>query len=501
MDFTVAALRQQLEPFLRDRNETLLEHARDTQRPPSLQRVFAEHAPLARPETFHQVREALAGASPDAAPRLRRLAEFVALQVAAAPLAENAEQIAKSEAQATPWEREPALTFAEGLVALPREPSRERRVVLERALDRYLSEHTSAYARRVDATTRAAERLRLDGWRALRKDVLGRDDAAIAAQAPGVLTATEDAYRDLLGYALRRVDDKLRAMPGGSAQEHDLSRARTTPWLADHVGPGEVLAALQRTLEGLGLPRGGVRRLGIEAEDRADKRAGVHLLPLRVPDLVRVTARFHGGVEDALRTAWAHGAALVFACVEPRAEVEERWLPDVAVLELCGALVSGLLMDEGWLRKMLRLPAGPAREVARLAAFVELTELRRRCAMAGYELALQARGAGRDLADVYEDTLRKALWVSVARGFYLRDVSEGLALLDALRGAGRVQVLRRSLQERYDEDWWRNPGAGEFLRNALGWGSTAADQALAAFTRGDPSLSATAEASVRIMGA
>lgn len=500
MDFTVAGLRQEVEAFLRDRNETLLEHARDTGKTPALQRVFAQHAVLTRPETFSMVREALEGAQADTAPRLRRLAGFLALQIAAAKRAEADEQIATTEARATPWDKEPGLTFAEGRLALSREPQRERRILLERALDRHLVDHTAPYARRVDSYARTAEQLHLDGWRALRTQVLQREDDAAANGAAQVLAATEDAFRDLLGYALRRVDDKLRALPGGSAQWHDLQRVRATPWLAEYVGPGEVLAALQRTLEGLELPRGGVRRLGIETEDRAGKRAGVQLLPLRVPDLVRVTLRFAGGVEEALSAAWAHGAAAVFASVDGRADVEDRCLPDAALLELLGRLVSSLLSDERWLRKMVRLSSGPAREVARLAAFVELTELRRQCASAQYELQLHARGASRELADVHEDLLRKALWVSVPRGFYLRDVSDGLTLLDGLRGWARLQPLRATLLERYDEDWWRNPGAGEFFRDALTWGATAAESTLAGVLEEAP-LGDTASAYVRVMGA
>lgn len=500
MDFTVEGLGQEVEAFLRDRNETLLDHARDTGKPPALQRVFAQHAVLTRPETFSMVREALEGAQADAAPRLRRLAGFLALQIAAAKRAEADEWIASTEARATPWDKEPGLTFAEGLLALSREPLRERRILLERALERHLVDHSSPYARRVDAYARTAERLHLEGWRALRTQVLRRDDDAVANGAAATLAATEDAYRDLLGYALRRVDDKLRALPGGSAQWHDLQRLRATPWLAEYVGPGELLAALQRTLEALELPRGGVRRLGVEAEDRADKRAGVQLLPLRVPDLVRVTLRFAGGMDEALTAAWAHGAAAVFASVDGRADVEDRCLPDAGLIELLGRLVSSLLGDERWLRKTLRLSAGPAREVARLAAFLELTELRRQCASGQYELQLHTRGASRELADVHEDLLRKALWVSVPRGFYLRDVSEGLTLLDGLHGWGRLQPLRTTLLERYDEDWWRNPAAGEFFRNVLGWGATAAEQTLAGVLKDAP-LADTAKAYVGVMGA
>ena len=198
----------------------------------------------------------------------------------------------------------------------------------------------------------------------------------------------------------------------------------------------------------------------------------------------------------------ACGQAQAFARLDAAAPVEDRRLLEPSVTEAWAALFDHLLLDEGWLRRYLRLPQGLAREAARFAAFHQAVLLRRHAALLPYELSLYARGPGEERGDEYEERLRKALFVGVHRGFYLYDVKPGLAVAHPLRGWALEARLHRLLQERFNEDWWRNPTAGAFVRTLFARGGGADADGLAEELSGEkPSLDEASRRLVRVLGA
>src|SRR5512140_2544964 len=154
---TLADIRRDVEPFLRARGELLARLAADVTAPPGFEALHARFPVLSRPDSFFTVRERLAGATGPDADRLKALLRFIAEQVEAASAAEAEDEIRRFEAVSAPWEDQPDLTTSEALATLPRERSRERRVLLERSLDRHLDAHSGPYARRLEAGGRVAE--------------------------------------------------------------------------------------------------------------------------------------------------------------------------------------------------------------------------------------------------------------------------------------------------------------------------------------------------------
>jgi len=507
MASSLETLHTQLEPYLYERGTLHYREGSGREPGDSLRGLRLRYRALTSPEAFHTVRDAQGGTTrEEGGPRRqRRLLEFLASEVEERFSADAVDAIATLEERGTvPLgpSGEETQSFHRAVARLPRDTSRQKRNALENALGRFLYENTSPYARRVEATARTAEVLGFPSYLALREEVSGLALSPLLAESTSVLSRTEDAYRDVLGYVLKKVDATVRPMPNGDAREHDLLHAAYTPSVASCFRWEELLPAVARWLTDLGLSPDAERRIRLDPEARDGKSARTFVAALRVPDEVRLVVFPESGLGSFSALLQGYGKAQHLARIRSTEAVEDRRLLEASVSEGYAALFDHVLLDEGWLRRYLRLPQALSREVARVAAFHQTALLRRSVAKLGYELSLYAHGAGEDRADEYEERLRKALFVGVHRGFYLREVEPRLYTARLLRGWALEARLNGLLLERFNEDWWRNPGAGAFLASLFARGGRDDAPALCQELNGKPpSFDEVSTRLVRVLGA
>ncbi|HET9452389.1 MAG TPA: peptidase M3, partial [Aggregicoccus sp.] len=298
----------------------------------------------------------------------------------------------------------------------------------------------------------------------------------------------EDAYRELLGYCLRKLDPLLRPLPAGGAHRHDLQHALRAPWMeaAGHFRREDLGPALRHFLTEMGFEGPAQRYIRVDDEAREGKAPRPFVAALRVPQDVRLVVRREGGLEalGSLLHEWGH--ALHLAHVDEKLPVELRRLGDASVTEGVASLFERLAADAGWLKRYLRMPTPAATDGARLAAFAALTVLRRHCAKLAYERTLCLRGASDERAEEYAEGQRRALHVEPHAGFFLYDVDPQLYSARYLQGWALEVRLWRHLRERYNEDFWRNPAAGAWLRSVFARGGGLTAEALASELHGQP---------------
>jgi hypothetical protein len=478
MEGSIQRLREELEPFLSELATLQYRHGAGLSQTLALDELLHRYPAFGRPETFRQVKEAAVDpkASAEERRRLRLLLEFVATQVEEAIAAPAVDQVAALEATGTVQVGQEQVGFSDALLQLCREPRRERRAAVERALGAFLDRHLAPYARRREAASAAAARLGYPDYVSLRAEVSGIAYADLAQQCQQVLSRTEDAYRDLLGYVLRKLSLELRPGPGGGARRHDLQHAASAPWMAGCFPPSELVPQVARCLTELGLGPDAARRIRLDTEERTGKSHRAFVAEVRVPEEIRLVLRPSGGLDDYFALLHEYGHAQHSANISAALPVEDRRLGDASVTEGFAYLFDHLLIDERWLKRYLGLAQTTAREAARLAAFNNLALLRRYCAKLCYELELYAGGSSGALAEAYVARQQSALLVSAQPGFFLYDVDPQLYAARYLRAWGLEAALHQQLTSRYDEDFWRNPAAGQFLQGlfARGQGEDAA---------------------------
>lgn len=465
MDLSIKTLRSRLDPFLSELGTLRYRHGAGLAPSPGLSALYSDFPELTRAETFVLVREALARPTDDPVrtQRLRILLELVASEIEEAACAPQTEAIAQLEASAQLVVAHSTQPFREAIAQLPLEPTRSRRDLMEQAIGNFLLDHVRPWAERVETSIQTARDLGFSSYEALRDEVSGFRARELLAQCDAVLRQTEDAYRDVLGYALKKLDPELRALPSGNARRHDLLRIFVAPWLLEYFRREDLLPSVQRCLEEMGFHPHANGRIQLDTEDRPTKSPRAFVAEVRVPDDIRLVMRPGQGLDDYFALLHEYGHALHFAHVSRDLPVEDRRLGDASVTEAWAFLFDHLLTDENWHRRYLRLSPPQARDSARVAAFTQLALLRRYCARLGYELSLYERGPSRDLADEYEERQSQALFVGAHKGCFLFDVDPQLYAARYLRGWALEARMHRALQERFDQDFYRNPATGRWL--------------------------------------
>ncbi|HTR79549.1 MAG TPA: hypothetical protein VMH39_15630 [Gemmatimonadaceae bacterium] len=209
-------------------------------------------------------------------------------------------------------------------------------------------------------------------------------------------------------------------------------------------------------------------RITIDADDRPGKRSRAFCAPVRVPDEVYLVVRPQGGHGDWTTFLHELGHALHFAYMRADLPFEDRWVGDNSVTESFAMLWDHLLHDKGWLARYTDLDAAHLPRALRAAAFEELHYVRRYSAKLLYEIELY-RGdvPWNALPDLYAHELTAATTFRYGADDAFVDVDPRFYSARYLRAWQLQGVLNEALVERYDDDWWRNPRAGPWIRDAL----------------------------------
>jgi hypothetical protein len=233
-------------------------------------------------------------------------------------------------------------------------------------------------------------------------------------------------------------------------------------------------------------------RVRFDTEEREAKQSRAFCVPVRVPDEVYLVLRPHGGHGD-YRTFWHElGHAMHYGAVDRDRPFHHRWLGDNSVTEGFAMLWDHLTLDAGWLRRYSELGqqgsgAGALGDLVFELAVAELYLLRRYAAKLRYELELH-RGdyAAADLGDRYAGTLTGATRFRFPEADALLDVDSGFYAARYLRAWQLEAMLARTLTERFDVDWYRNPRAGGFVRELMRRGQAEPAHRLAESVTGQP---------------
>jgi hypothetical protein len=326
-------------------------------------------------------------------------------------------------------------------LALLREPNRERRLAQGRAAAEALAPAASEREAMLEARARAAA------------EVGSAPDWPAVVQGDELLAASDDAYRDVLGFRARR-DLALASPPAG-----DLARADLLHLLALGAWDGlfrrpALGAAVRATLGALRLDLG---RVQVDEGERPAQWPGVHVTG------ARVSFRPRGGAGDWQDLLPGLGRALAAAHAPPHRR-------DPALGGALGWLLGSLPLEPRWLAEHAEVDRRQAPDVRRDLALRRLFALRASAAALRVAIEVERGLSGAPWRESYREALgaaARATWDGV-RAARDGDAAQHVA---ALAGAGAGESLRAQVRERFDEDWWRNPRTAEFLAGLLAAGA------------------------------
>ncbi len=286
----------------------------------------------------------------------------------------------------------------------------------------------------------------------------------LAAQCEQFIKDTDALWEEVLPEFAKRVLG-MNARDVTRADALALMRAREF----DAYFPGARMEeAITRQVREMGVDPLAAGRITLDTGERDGKRSRAFCSPVRVPAEVYLVLRPHGGQTDWNTFLHELGHALHFAYMRPDLAFEYRWLGDNSITEGYAMFFDHSTKDRGWLKRYSELGESRVDAFLRTAGFEELQFLRRYCAKLIYEVQLYGGTASWDaLPDLYVETLTRATTFRYDRADAFVDVDPRYYAARYLRAWQLQALIRETLVERYDDDWWRNPRAGPWICSAL----------------------------------
>ena len=221
------------------------------------------------------------------------------------------------------------------------------------------------------------------------------------------------------------------------------------------------------TLRELGFDLEQQTNIKLDLEDRPQKSPRACVIASDPPQIVHLITRAQGGLHDYQAFLHEAGHALHYAGVDPNLPyVYRRISRDHALTEIYSYIVEAISTEPEWHEHYFGLSEREAAENAEGTVFLEALLYRRYESKLRFELGFWSRFPDDGgTPDGYAELLTEATGIAYRRDAFLSDMDAGFYSADYLRAWVRSAQLKDRLRADVGEDWWRNPGTGELLRD------------------------------------
>jgi hypothetical protein len=466
MAFDLDGYSRQAERFVSELDREYHLHFSGQQAEYRVQEIYDRHGELFGRDAIDALRGIATDIGDETARRASLLLELAVGGFLGLACAAEEEEIARREAElelhldgeAIPYRRIPS--------EQANEPDPERRAALQAGRLELLEEHINPL--HLEALERTHSLIRVLGWRSYAEacaELSEVDLDDLAAQAGRFLEATDSVYEAVMDPELERVLGKRLA----AVHRSDLPRFFRAPDLDVEFSAARLVDTFARTMAGIGLDLDAQPNVLLDTEERPSKTPRAYCAPVRVPQEVYLVVPRVGGRQDYEALFHEGGHAEHYANVDADLPAEFRHLGDNSVTESYAFLLEHVIEQPGWLNRVLG--SEDAGAVIAHARAVKLFFLRRYAAKLAYELELHGVAAELEaMSGRYAQLISEATRVEWTRTTWLEDVDGGFYVACYLRAWALEAKWRAALRERFGENWFGEPAAGEWLVELWGQG-------------------------------
>ncbi len=466
MGLTVREIRDRAERFHAAVLEEMFEGMSGRKSWPELQPLYAGQRLLAWDETAPAIQRELAGASGESEKKLRRLLGWAAEHQIRADNADLDDEYRMWEATATVEFDGMQVPLRRLDAMIESEPDRQVRA---RLAEIRADAHTTVVPLQLDRLNRwriSAEELGYGSHREAVQRLSGINLDATLREGRRLLSETRETYEAELERQLSR------HMPdtADEAEVHDIEWISRMAWMELPCRETMVLDTVRADLEEIGLELENKGRVEITIEAFPGPGMKAFCSPIRVPDRVVLFVTPTVTPGSCRKLLWEIGETVHWSRTDPSLPFEYRSIGDRSVTEAHGALFAGLAMNRTWVRRARGLEGDSLEEYLRLAAFLDLYELRGLAARLQFDLEVSGSERPGSLGTRWAELMYESTRVRHdPRSFFAR-LGQRFGSARRLRARFLEAPLARALEERFDADWFRNPRSGKFLGQWLAGG-------------------------------
>lgn len=426
----------------------------------NISETYERHADLSQPETVSFLRQ---DARPRAANdmearRIDYLVEALIWDVVESAVREFTDRILTAEAQTVVAVGSESLPFRKARVEIENEPERSRRDAIYRARIGVIGEMNHALMDRVRMEREVAQQLGYRSPLAMWEDASGIKLADIEMRWRDFLAMTEDMYTEAMGWTVR----KRLGLNLSDAEPHDAAFLFRGGEFDRYFADDQMLPKSKAFLQEMTVDVSAGGNIRFDIEERPAKSPRSFCATIDVPREIILVLRPTGGLRDWQSFLHELGLALHYGHVDPNEPYEFRTLGDVSLTETYAFLFQYLTLDRGWLKRYLGFQQ--SNEYLFLAYLQKLYLLRRYAAKLRYEIELHDNGSLDAMPSRYVELMTEATKLRQSKDLYLYDIDQAFYTARYLRAWAFQALLAKHLCHYFDDDWYRNPRTGEFLK-------------------------------------
>jgi hypothetical protein len=310
----------------------------------------------------------------------------------------------------------------------------------------------------VDAVREVASRLKLGGPSALHAALGWGDTGEVRRAASAVLVGSAEAFAELDGWIRVRVG----VARSGELSWQDRLRTLESPRANERIPAGDRAGIASRWIERIGLG-GWLAHVRDHSRTAHTGAIGTRVFALAPGERVTIEGTLDGSARGTVELAERTGEALALAApAEPR--TADRLGRDRIHPLLVSQLARSLFADRNFVTREASVDRGSRESVLMELLHGQLVSLRAHAALALFDL--DALDRARDLPARFREALVGAIGTAPAPAWAAHAAAH---LFDGRSGARTVAAALEphwaiALRNAHDEDWFRNPRAGETLR-------------------------------------
>ncbi|MBA3656205.1 MAG: hypothetical protein H0W69_02500 [Gemmatimonadaceae bacterium] len=434
-----------------------------------LQTIYAKYRDVLNEESLALALDAFHSAKPGSE-ELRSARSLLEWQVESAA----SQQLAALDEKEIEWEgsavlrtrHDEEISYQAAPIEIGNSKDRDRRIAIDDArADIAEREHSPLRLERLQREKEIIEQLQVaPDYNSTFEALTGISLGGLASECAAFLRDTDAMWHDVLPPVLKK---SLGLAVGDATRADAIALLRASEF--DGAFPGSSMeTTIRAQMNEMGIDATAGGRVIFDVGERPGKRSRAFCSPVRVPDEVYLVLRPHGGQSDYTTFLHELGHALHFAYARRDYSFEFRWLGDNSVTEAYAMLMDHRMQDRGWLLRYSGLGSSHVDEFLRSAGFEELHFLRRYCAKFLYEVQVYSGDLDwRQMPDLYVETLSSATTFKYRPVDAFIDLDPRFYSARYLRAWQLQSVIDESLVNRFDIDWFRNPGAGPWLVREL----------------------------------
>lgn len=367
------------------------------------------------------------------------------------------EELANKEAK-TPVEFEDRkVPFRYASVMLANEAKRERRLAISQGLDKVRKRDLNPLRLKIlDLYVSRPVRFGFKSYLELCETAQMRNLRTFADDMAKFLTSTDALYES---YLKRYMQEEV-GIDLAEALHSDLLYLRHARRF-DHLFPKEkLLSVVMTTLRGLGFDIEAMPNVKIDAEEREGKTTRPFVAVINPPDEVRLVTtpiEGHNGYANLLHEA---GRAVHLANMDRKLPTEFRYWGDRSTTEGLAYLLRNLVLNRSWLARFIG--GNKLEDYLRYAVFQNLLSSRQMVASFLYELRVFEKKPLSGISDEYVRIMNNVMKVRFSGEGYL-EITPGFISAAYLCAKVFEAQFRRTLIQKYGDDWWTKKEVGDML--------------------------------------